>query len=70
MSKYHFQYGHFIVPLYKIPYVSIVTIFIPLFFLALVNLTIFQQDSDFSNRVANIATLLISYVAYFPVIRE
>jgi hypothetical protein len=44
-------------------------------FIAFVNLAIFQQrggagDNDFSNRIANIATLLIAYAAYFPTIRS
>ncbi len=70
MKIAHFQYAHFIIPLYKFPTVSIATIFIPLWLLAIINLTIFFQDPTLSDRIANICALMIAFSALIPTIRD
>ena len=66
----HFQYAHFKVSLYKFPIVSIATIFLPLWLLAIINLGIFFQDNALSNRIASISALMIAFVALIPTIRD
>jgi len=65
----HFQYAHFNIPLYKYPVVAIATIFLPWFLLAIINLGIFFQSTNVSNRIQNLSALLISFVALIPTIR-
>ena len=66
----HFQYAHFTVPLYKYPTVTIVTIFLPLWLLGIINLGIFFQDNNLADRIASIAALMIAFVALIPTIRH
>ena len=66
----NFQYGNFVVPLYKYPVVEFLTVFIPMWLFAVITLGVFFQDSGLGDRLATIATLLIAYVALIPVIRQ
>lgn len=45
-------------------------IFLPLFLLAVLNLGIFYQDNDLHKRIVSIGAILVSFVAFIPVIRE
>lgn len=45
-------------------------IFIPLWLLALINLSVFFQNNDIKNRISNIATLMVAYAAFLPTIRS
>ncbi len=65
-----FQFAHFELSIYKHPFVPLAIVFFPLWIIATINLIIYFSSRDLSNRIANIATLLISYVAYFPIFRQ
>jgi len=41
----NFQYAHFVLPLYKKPNPAIITIYIPLLFLGIINIAIFYQNN-------------------------
>lgn len=56
--------------MYKYPFNSIVSIFLPLWLLAIINLAIFYQDYALGSRIAAIASLMVAYVAFIPVIRK
>jgi hypothetical protein len=58
-----------VIPVYKFPGVSIITIFFPLWLLAILNLAIYFQSTDFGNRTVSIGTLVIAYVGLISVIR-
>ena len=62
--------AHFHFPLYKIPGVTLATIFVPLIFLGLINLAIFFQEPALGDRVLSIATLMIAFVGLIPIIRD
>lgn len=64
------QYTHFVIPLYKYPGNSLMTIFIPLFLLSLLSLAIFFQPNDLSDRLGSIATMVLGYIALIPSIKE
>lgn len=64
------QYTHFVIPLYKYPGNSLMTIFIPLFLLSLLSLAIFFQPNDLSARLGSIATMVLGYIALIPSIKE
>lgn len=57
-------------PLYKYPLVSIITIFLPLWLLSIINLGIFFQEPGLGDRIGSLSTLLIAFVALIPTIRE
>lgn len=61
--------NHFVMPIYKHPQVAILTIFLPLLFLAVLNIGIFYQDHNLHDRILNISALMISFAALIPVIR-
>lgn len=65
-----FQHAHFTIPLYKFPFVTLFTIFIPLWLLGIINLGIFFQDTGLGDRIGSLAALMIAFVALIPVIRE
>ena len=64
-----FNTAHFIMPLYKQPFSSIVTIFLPLWLLSILNLGVFFQGTDLADRIASLSGLLIAFVALIPTIR-
>ena len=71
----HFQYGHFVMPIYKSPLPTILTLFVPTWLLGIINLGIFFQDVDQENdssgkRLLNIGALMIAYTALIPTIRS
>lgn len=49
--------------------VSIISIFIPLFLLSVLNFGVFFQDTGLSDRLNTMAGLLIAFVAFIRVIR-
>ena len=59
----HFQYTHFVIPLYKYPGNALMTIFIPLFLLSLLSQAIFFQPNDLTSRLGSIATMVLGYVS-------
>jgi hypothetical protein len=65
-----FQYANFLIPLYKYPLVSLATIFLPLWLLAIINLGIFYQNTSMGDRVGSIAGIAIAFVALIPTIRD
>lgn len=66
----HFQYGYFQVGVYKHPTVTIATIFLPLWILAIINLGIFFQANELSQRIASIASIMVAFIALIPTIRS
>ena len=64
-----FNYGHFTIPLYKIPTIALITIFLPLWLLSVIMLGIYFQDTNLGNRLNNLSALLIAYIALVGVIR-
>ena len=64
-----FQYGHFLIPIYKYPLVSLATIFLPLWLLAIINLGIFFQNTSMGDRIGSISGIMIAFVALIPTIR-
>ena len=56
--------------IYRYPLVTILTIFVPMWLLGLINLVIFWQDSNLSGRAENIATVLVGLLAFIPSIRS
>ena len=65
----YFQHVHLNVALFKQPYVALLTIFIPLLLLGVINLGIFYQSNSLDSRIASIATLMIAFMALLPTIR-
>ena len=55
--------------MYRPPLVSLLTIFLPLWFLGILNLGIYFQEYALAERIASIATVMIAYVSLLPVIR-
>ena len=49
---------------------SLVTIFLPLWLLGIMNLGIFFQDNGLADRIGSLAGLMIAFVALIPVIRS
>ncbi len=69
-EKYEsYHYASFKIPLYKMPFSSVATIFLPLSLLAGLNFGIFFQDENLANRIACIASLALAFVAFIPTIR-
>ncbi len=66
-ESYH--YASFKLPLYKMPFSSVATIFLPLSLLAGLNMGIFFQNEDLADRIACIASLALAFVAFIPTIR-
>lgn len=64
-----FEYAHFILPLYKVPMATVLTIYIPTLLLAIINWGIFYQNDAAAKRVQNVAALMVSFVALIPTIR-
>lgn len=65
-----YKYANFLIPVYKFPSVQILTIFLPLVLLSIINLGIFFQNYDLHDRIASISVLLIAFVALVPTLRE
>lgn len=68
-SVSEYQHAHFTIPLYKFPFVTLFTIFFPLWLLGIINLGIFYQDTGLADRIGSISALMIAFVALIPVIR-
>lgn len=58
-SPNYSQYTHFVIPLYKYPGNSLLTIFIPVALLSLLSLAIFFQENNLSERIGLIATMVL-----------
>ncbi len=66
----NFKYAHFILPVYKIPYPALITIYFPLLLLGIINISIFFQDNKETGKIMlNIAALIVSYIALIPTVR-
>lgn len=69
-SVQNFQYAHFILPVYKKPYPSILTIYFPLLLLGVINIAIFFQNKVQTGKIMlNIAALIVSFIALIPTVR-
>lgn len=66
----NYQYAHFKLAVYKFPAISIISIFVPLWLLGLLNLFVFFQDNSLADRIASIATLTLAYIAFIPEINN
>jgi hypothetical protein len=66
----NFQYVHFRIVMYKYPGVNLISIFVPLWILGVINLFIFFQDRTLANRIASIATLTLAFIAFIPTIND
>lgn len=66
----HFQYGNYHIPLVKNPCIGLVSVYLPLFLLTAINLTMFWTDNKFNLRVAGASTMMLALVALIPIIRE
>lgn len=66
----YFQYTHLVIPLYKYPGNSLITIFLPVLLLAMLSLAIFFQEPQLSGRIGSIATMFLGYIALIPSIKE
>jgi uncharacterized membrane protein len=58
------------IAIYKIPKSSVATIFLPILLLCVVNLGIFNQSRKLAGRISNIATIMLAFIAFFPIVRE
>jgi hypothetical protein len=56
--------------MYRYPFNTVLTIFLPILLLAVITLAIFFQDFGFGGRIASIATLMVAYSAFLPTVRE
>lgn len=65
-----YKFANFLIPIYKFPSVQILTIFLPLVLLGIINLGIFFQNYEMHDRVASISVLLIAFVALVPTLRS
>ncbi len=50
-SVQNFQYAHFILPAYKRPWPSLITIYFPLLLLGVINICIFFQNNLASGKI-------------------
>jgi hypothetical protein len=66
----NFQYVHFRISLYKYPGVNLISIFVPLWILGIINLFIFFQERVLADRIAGIATLTLAFIAFIPTIND
>lgn len=60
----------FRIALYKDPLNIIVNAYFPMVVLALLTLSIFASEVDFNSRIANIAVVLLAYIAFIPTVRS
>ena len=60
----NFQYAHFVVPLYKFPFVPIITIYLPLWYISIISLGNF-----FIGTIIVIAGRMVAFAALLPTIR-
>lgn len=56
--------------MYRYPFTTVLTVFLPILLLAIITLAIFFQDFGFAGRIASIATLMVAYSAFLPTVRE
>jgi hypothetical protein len=65
---HYFQYAYFNLPIYKHPFETIVTGFLPIWLLGLINLGIFFQDENLNDRLGSIIGLVVALITYIPII--
>jgi hypothetical protein len=57
----YFQYCHFVMPMYRRPFVAVFTIYLPLWSLSLYSLFMYYQDSsNLSMRIANGMVIIVT----------
>ncbi len=66
----YFKYAYFNIPMFKSPFNSLITVFVPLWLLGLINLGIYFQDENLSDRIGSIIGLMLAFIAYIPTIRS
>lgn len=49
---------------------TLINVFVPFYMVAILNLGVFFEANDMSNRSASLATFQLAYIAFFPTIRE
>lgn len=61
---------HFKLKLIKDPLQTFLSVLMPLAFISIVNFSVYMMDNVFNDRIATIATLLITYTTFIPTIRQ
>lgn len=64
-----YEHGKILIPLYKYPAMTLINVFVPFYMVATLNLGVFFEANDMSNRSASLATFQLAYIAFFPTIR-
>ena len=64
-----YEHGKILIPLYKYPAMTIINVFVPFYMVAILNLGVFFEANDMSNRSASLATFQLAYIAFFPTVR-
>jgi hypothetical protein len=52
------------------PTTTILTVFIPIWLLGVINIAIYFQKTEFKDRIANLSLVILAYMAFFPTIRD
>lgn len=66
----YFPIAEYTISIYQEPGTVAFTIYFPMFILSWVLLGVFQCEFDLNGRVANIAVLLLAYIAFIPSARK
>jgi hypothetical protein len=67
----NFQYIHFRIPLYKYPLSSLISLCVPMWVLAFINLSIYYATCNVvADKIATIATVTLAFVAFLPTVNE
>ncbi len=64
-----FENGRVLIPLYKYPASTLISVFVPFYMVSILSLGVFFEMNDMSNRSASLATFQLAYIAFFPTIR-
>lgn len=48
---------------------TIINVFLPFYLIAILNLGVFFEANDMSNRSANLAMFQLAYIAFIPTVR-
>jgi hypothetical protein len=57
-------------PVYRQALVPMVALFFPIIILGMMNLAVFFQNQRVGKRLLNISAIMVSYVAFLPIIRK
>lgn len=64
-QNYKVEFG-----MYKYPFTTVLTIFLPIMMLAVLNLAVFFQENSLSGRISSLATIMVAYTAFLPTVRD